>query len=120
MQKDSLTTKGRLMIQPETTMVTNNNLSRGRMSPRSTIWGQVKRSCMGDLCPSAPSAIFTIMARVLRSATSATRHFKKDCPKLKNKDRGNGSAQGWVYAVRNAEKKGNASRDPDSNVITVP
>ncbi|GJY16970.1 reverse transcriptase domain-containing protein [Tanacetum coccineum] len=45
-------------------------------------------------------------------------HFKKDCPKLKNKDGGNGSAQGWVYAVGNAEKKGNASRDPDSNVVT--
>ncbi|GJU04399.1 putative reverse transcriptase domain-containing protein [Tanacetum coccineum] len=45
-------------------------------------------------------------------------HFKKDCPKLKNKDGENGSAQGWVYAVGNAEKKGNASRDPDSNVIT--
>ncbi|GJR69142.1 putative reverse transcriptase domain-containing protein [Tanacetum coccineum] len=44
-------------------------------------------------------------------------NFKKDCPKLKNKDRGNGSAQGWVYAIRNAEKKGNASRDPDSNVV---
>ncbi|GJV33998.1 putative reverse transcriptase domain-containing protein [Tanacetum coccineum] len=39
-------------------------------------------------------------------------HFKKDCPKLKNKDEGNRSAQGWVYAV------GNASRDPDSNVVT--
>ncbi|GKA28581.1 reverse transcriptase domain-containing protein [Tanacetum coccineum] len=45
-------------------------------------------------------------------------HFKRDCPKLKNKDGGNGSAQGCVYAVGNAEKKGNASRDPDSNVIT--
>ncbi|GKE70547.1 putative reverse transcriptase domain-containing protein, partial [Tanacetum coccineum] len=45
-------------------------------------------------------------------------HFKRDCLKLKNKDGGNGSAQGWVYAVRNAEKKGNASRDPDSNVVT--
>ncbi|GJW95760.1 putative reverse transcriptase domain-containing protein [Tanacetum coccineum] len=45
-------------------------------------------------------------------------HFKKDCPKLKNKDRGNKSAQGWVYAVGNAEKKGKASRDPDSNVVT--
>ncbi|GKF54056.1 putative reverse transcriptase domain-containing protein, partial [Tanacetum coccineum] len=44
-------------------------------------------------------------------------NFKKDCPKLKNKDWGNGSAQGWVYAVGNAEKKGNASRDPNSNVI---
>ncbi|GKB82243.1 putative reverse transcriptase domain-containing protein [Tanacetum coccineum] len=45
-------------------------------------------------------------------------HFKRDCPKLKNKDGGNGSAQGWVYAVGNAKKKGNASRDPDSNVVT--
>ncbi|GKA02770.1 putative reverse transcriptase domain-containing protein [Tanacetum coccineum] len=25
-------------------------------------------------------------------------HFKRDCPKLKNKDRGNGNAQGWVFA----------------------
>ncbi|GKD06748.1 putative reverse transcriptase domain-containing protein, partial [Tanacetum coccineum] len=45
-------------------------------------------------------------------------HFKRDCPKLKNKDGGNRSAQGWVYAVGYAEKKGNASRDPDSNVVT--
>ncbi|GKF37542.1 putative reverse transcriptase domain-containing protein, partial [Tanacetum coccineum] len=45
-------------------------------------------------------------------------HFKRDCPKLKNKDRGNGNAQGWVYAVGNAEKNGNASRNPDSNVVT--
>ncbi|GJY27467.1 putative reverse transcriptase domain-containing protein [Tanacetum coccineum] len=44
-------------------------------------------------------------------------HFKRDYLKLKNKDEGNGSAQGWVYAVGNAEKKGNASRDPDSNVV---
>ncbi|GKA82474.1 putative reverse transcriptase domain-containing protein [Tanacetum coccineum] len=44
-------------------------------------------------------------------------HFKRDCPKFKNKDGGNGSAQGWVYAVGNAEKKGNASRDPDFNVV---
>ncbi|GKD18801.1 putative reverse transcriptase domain-containing protein [Tanacetum coccineum] len=45
-------------------------------------------------------------------------HFKRDCPKLKNKDGGNRKAQGWVYAVRNAKKKGNASRDPNSNVVT--
>nr|GEX10095.1 hypothetical protein [Tanacetum cinerariifolium] len=48
----------------------------------------------------------------------APRHFKRDCPKLKNKDGGNVNAQGWVYAVGNVEKKGNASRDPDSNVVT--
>ncbi|GJV91900.1 putative reverse transcriptase domain-containing protein [Tanacetum coccineum] len=38
----------------------------------------------------------------------------------KNKDGGNGNAQGWVYVVGNAEKRGNASRNPDANVVTVP
>ncbi|GJR36104.1 putative reverse transcriptase domain-containing protein [Tanacetum coccineum] len=45
-------------------------------------------------------------------------HFKRDCPKLKNKDGGNRNAQGWVYVVANAEKKGNASGNLDSNVVT--
>nr|GEX31505.1 putative reverse transcriptase domain-containing protein [Tanacetum cinerariifolium] len=45
-------------------------------------------------------------------------HFKRDCLKLKNKDEGNVNAPGWVYAVGNAEKIRNASRDPDSNVVT--
>ncbi|GJZ75914.1 putative reverse transcriptase domain-containing protein [Tanacetum coccineum] len=49
----------------------------------------------------------------------APRHFKRDCPKLKNKDGGNGNAQGWVYAVGNAEKNGNASRNPDFNIVTA-
>ncbi|GKB22002.1 putative reverse transcriptase domain-containing protein [Tanacetum coccineum] len=48
----------------------------------------------------------------------APRHFKRDFPKLKNKDGGDGNAQGWVYAVGNAEKRGNASGNPDSNVVT--
>ncbi|GJR18405.1 putative reverse transcriptase domain-containing protein [Tanacetum coccineum] len=43
-------------------------------------------------------------------------HFKRDCPKLKNKNGGNGNAQGWVYAVGNAEKRGNAPGNPDANV----
>nr|GFC86834.1 reverse transcriptase domain-containing protein [Tanacetum cinerariifolium] len=28
-------------------------------------------------------------------------HFKRDCPRLNNKNEGNGNAQGWVYAVDN-------------------
>nr|GFD17415.1 reverse transcriptase domain-containing protein [Tanacetum cinerariifolium] len=48
----------------------------------------------------------------------ATGHFKRDFLKLKNKDGGKVNAQVWVYAVGNAEKKGNALRDPDSNVVT--
>nr|GFA23770.1 hypothetical protein [Tanacetum cinerariifolium] len=45
-------------------------------------------------------------------------HFKRDCPKLKNKNRGNENAQGWVYVVGNAERNGNAAGNPDSNVVT--
>nr|GFD04752.1 hypothetical protein [Tanacetum cinerariifolium] len=45
-------------------------------------------------------------------------HFKRDCPKLKNKNGGNRNAQGWVYAVGNAEKYGNAPMNPNLNVVT--
>nr|GFB81442.1 putative reverse transcriptase domain-containing protein [Tanacetum cinerariifolium] len=44
-------------------------------------------------------------------------HFKRDCPKLNNKNRGNRNAQGWVNAVGNAERNGNATGNPDSNVV---
>nr|GEX36666.1 reverse transcriptase domain-containing protein [Tanacetum cinerariifolium] len=47
----------------------------------------------------------------------ATRHFKRDCLKLKNKDGEKVNAPGWVYAVGNAKKRGNASRDLDLNVV---
>nr|GEX25425.1 hypothetical protein [Tanacetum cinerariifolium] len=46
-----------------------------------------------------------------------TWHFKRDFLKLKNKDGEKGNAPGWV-TVGNAEKRGNASRDLDSNVVT--
>nr|GEZ22385.1 putative reverse transcriptase domain-containing protein [Tanacetum cinerariifolium] len=45
-------------------------------------------------------------------------HLKRDCPKLNNKNGGNGNAQGWVYAVGNAERNGNVAGNSDSNVIT--
>nr|GFB08468.1 putative reverse transcriptase domain-containing protein [Tanacetum cinerariifolium] len=47
----------------------------------------------------------------------ATGHFKRDCPKLKNKDEGKVNAPGWVYAIGNEKKRRNASRDLDSNVV---
>ncbi|GKA47179.1 putative reverse transcriptase domain-containing protein [Tanacetum coccineum] len=48
----------------------------------------------------------------------APRHFKRDCPRLKNKNGGNENAQGWVYAVGNTKKNGNRSGNPNSNVVT--
>nr|GEZ01488.1 hypothetical protein [Tanacetum cinerariifolium] len=104
--------KKTLMIHPEATMDFNNNPSRRRMSPRSIIWGRERGNHMKDLFPSAQSANVITMARVLRSATNATRdnketpkgngcfecgasgHFKRDCPKLRNKNGGNKNAQG--------------------------
>nr|GEZ39920.1 putative reverse transcriptase domain-containing protein [Tanacetum cinerariifolium] len=47
----------------------------------------------------------------------ASGHLKRDCPKLRNKNGGNRSAQGWVYAVGNAEKNRNAPMNPDSNIF---
>nr|GEX52024.1 putative reverse transcriptase domain-containing protein [Tanacetum cinerariifolium] len=44
---------------------------------------------------------------------------KRDCPKLRNKNEGYRNAQGWVYAVGNAEKNRNAPMNPDSNIVTV-
>ncbi|GJT66130.1 putative reverse transcriptase domain-containing protein [Tanacetum coccineum] len=38
-----------------------------------TTWGQAKGSHMGDLCPSATSAIFTIMARALKVGNAEKR-----------------------------------------------
>nr|GEY46158.1 putative reverse transcriptase domain-containing protein [Tanacetum cinerariifolium] len=46
-------------------------------------------------------------------------NLKRDYPKLKNKNRGNGNAQGWVYVVGNAERSGNTAGNLDSNVVTV-
>nr|GEV50611.1 putative reverse transcriptase domain-containing protein [Tanacetum cinerariifolium] len=53
-------------------------------------------------------------------------HFARDCrssgnANVANAQRNNGAnpkGNGWVYAVGNAKRKGNASRDPDSNVVT--
>nr|GEW09096.1 putative reverse transcriptase domain-containing protein [Tanacetum cinerariifolium] len=112
--RKGLTTKERLKIRPETTMGINNNPSKSKMSPTSIIWGRERGNHIKDLCPSSQSANVITMARVLRSATNATR----DCPKLKNKNGGDRNAQGWVYAVGNAEKNGNAPINPDSNVVT--
>nr|GEW16425.1 putative reverse transcriptase domain-containing protein [Tanacetum cinerariifolium] len=126
MQKGRLTTKGRMMINSETTMVINNNPPRGRMSPRSTIWDRVKGNHMGKLAqvhqvPSSSQCPVNNGENPKGNdcfECGAPGHFKRDCLKLKDKDGGNVNAQGWVYAVGNAEKKKNASRDPDSNVVT--
>ncbi|GJX37738.1 putative reverse transcriptase domain-containing protein [Tanacetum coccineum] len=78
-------------------MVTNNNPLRGRMSSRSTGNTNIANTQKGNGAPPKGNGCFEC---------GALRHFKRDCPKLKNKDGGNRNAQGWVYAVVNAKKRG--------------
>ncbi|GJU42591.1 hypothetical protein Tco_1195548 [Tanacetum coccineum] len=73
-------------------------------------WEGLKKKMTDKYCPQGEIQKLEVECRALG-------YFKRDCPKLKNKDGGNGNAQGWVYAVGNAEKSGNASRNPDSNVV---
>ncbi|GJY57291.1 putative reverse transcriptase domain-containing protein [Tanacetum coccineum] len=100
--------------------------SKGKNGAKVTIWGQAKEALMGNLAQETSN---TNVANTQKGNGAAPKgngyfkcgapwHFKRDCPKLKNKDGGNGNAQGWVYAVRNAEKRGNASGNPDANVVT--
>ncbi|GJS50242.1 putative reverse transcriptase domain-containing protein [Tanacetum coccineum] len=82
-------------------MVTNNNPSRGRMSSRSTIWGHAKKKPYGGSLPKSTGN--TNVANTQKGNVAAPKgdgcfecgapgHFKRDCPKLKNKDGGNGNA----------------------------
>ncbi|GJV49835.1 reverse transcriptase domain-containing protein [Tanacetum coccineum] len=83
-----------------------------------------RKNLMEDLNLCAQNVTITMMVNVLQNATSATElaiwpvigHFKRDCPKLKNNNRGNhsgnGNALAKVYAV------GRAGTNQDSNVVT--
>ncbi|GJZ04565.1 putative reverse transcriptase domain-containing protein [Tanacetum coccineum] len=56
---------------------------------------------------------------VVEYSHSDTAPDGRDSPRdERHETRDNGNAQGWVYAVGNAEKRGNASGNPDSNVVT--
>ncbi|GJW81560.1 putative reverse transcriptase domain-containing protein [Tanacetum coccineum] len=127
----NLTTRGRLMIHPETTMATNSNPSRGRMSPRSTIWGQEKGSDMEDLCPNAPSAISTTMASVHpeKGNGAAPKEMvvlsmehqgisREIVLKLKIKTEEMIMHKAVLCSWNEREKKGKCTRKPDANVVT--
>nr|GFC24955.1 hypothetical protein [Tanacetum cinerariifolium] len=126
----NLIARERWMTSPETT----SNLSRSRMSRKHTTWDLLRKRPMRETRPRH-------YARDCRSTgnTNATNnrggngpnprgngcfecgnsgHFKTDCPKLNNKNGGNGNAQGWVYDVGNAERNGNGAGNLDSNVVT--
>ncbi|GJV61450.1 hypothetical protein Tco_1467550 [Tanacetum coccineum] len=111
---------------PETTMANNSNPSKGKCPPKSKHGDRAERKPYGgdpakvQQCHLSPQWPVQFRGchkfqqdRALCSRLQRywQRHFKRDCPKLKNKDGGNGNAQGWVYAVGNAEKR-KCTREP--------
>ncbi|GJV63476.1 putative reverse transcriptase domain-containing protein [Tanacetum coccineum] len=113
-------------------MDTNNNPSRSKNVSLGLIWGLGKKETLWGNFPSAQvpfSPQWPVHPEVPQVQQApkgngcfecgAPGHFKRDYPKLKNKDGGNGNAQGWVYAVGNAEKRGNASTlGPEAYAMT--
>ncbi|GKD27139.1 putative reverse transcriptase domain-containing protein, partial [Tanacetum coccineum] len=78
-----------------------------------------RKKSMEDLYLCAKNTTTITMGSVLPSVTIARRvygHYKKDCPKLKNNNRGNqagnSGAQIRAYTV------GNTGKNPDVNVVT--
>ncbi|GJR94294.1 putative reverse transcriptase domain-containing protein [Tanacetum coccineum] len=93
-----------VMISSETTMVTNKNPLRAECLSRSTGNTNIANTQKGNGAAPKGNGCFEC---------GALGHFKRDYPKLKNTDGGNGNAQGWVYAVGIAEKRGNAIVFPE-------
>nr|GEW27860.1 reverse transcriptase domain-containing protein [Tanacetum cinerariifolium] len=144
LKKGRQTTKERLMIHSETTMVTKRqnvarvyNMGTGERKPysgnlpkctkchfhRNGPYTQKCHKCnkVGHFARDCRSSGNTNVANGQMNNRAnpkgngcfecgATGHFKRDCLKLKNKDGEKVNAPGWVYAVGNAEKIGNASR----------
>ncbi|GKB39938.1 reverse transcriptase domain-containing protein [Tanacetum coccineum] len=103
----------------------HNIKARGGTLAELMLQGLVRRNLTEDLNLCAQNATITMTDNVLPNATSqkptcyecgAQGHFKRDCSKLKNNNRGNqggnGNAPAKVYAV------GCEGTNPDSNVVT--
>ncbi|GJZ95342.1 hypothetical protein Tco_0667545 [Tanacetum coccineum] len=122
--KGNLTQKEGLMIHPETTMVTNTQPFKGRISPKSTIWGTGKGSLMGILAQEQQCHLHTQWPRAYQRM--AMGNIPKECvvlsgassghcqdrfnPKMKNKEE-KWNAQGCVMQLGIAER-GECTRKP--------
>ncbi|GJV03186.1 putative reverse transcriptase domain-containing protein [Tanacetum coccineum] len=115
-------TKRKADNYPETTIFTNSNLPKGECRKRChkcNKIGHFARDCRNTGNANVANTQKGNGATPKGNGCFECGHqtlSRRDCPKLKNKNRGNGNAQGWVYAVGNAEKRGNAPGNPDANV----
>ncbi|GJU33756.1 putative reverse transcriptase domain-containing protein [Tanacetum coccineum] len=118
--------KRKMSLMLETIRGTNNK-TRDRTLGELTLPGLVRRGSTLGHCPCEQNATITTKDHVLLGVTNVRgstiwlvtagvlRHFKRDCPKLKNgnrgNQRGNDNAPAKVYVV------GNAGTNSDSNIV---
>ncbi|GJU20272.1 putative reverse transcriptase domain-containing protein [Tanacetum coccineum] len=111
------------MITQGTTII-NSSLSKGKLWQGPTLLGLVRRNLMEDLNLCTLNATTIMMGSVLPSVPivrgldiwPVTGHYKRDCPKLKNKNQGNQAGNGNIVAK--AYVVGTTGTNPNSNVVT--
>ncbi|GJV32234.1 putative reverse transcriptase domain-containing protein [Tanacetum coccineum] len=104
----------------------NSSLSKGKLWQGPTLLGMGRRKCTEDLNLCALNATTITMGSVLPSVTTTRElaiwpvtvegHYKKDCLKLINNNRGNQA--GNYGATTRAYVVGNAGKNPNANVVT--
>ncbi|GKD30474.1 putative reverse transcriptase domain-containing protein [Tanacetum coccineum] len=124
------------------TIVGNNQFSSGKILEarlwQELIWlGTMRKRGVLDLFPTTTSASYTMQGRILAPVGNQPgivcyecgrpRHFRKDCPKLRNQNRGNKTRNkngnktknqtGGNEAIARAYAIGGGGANPDSNVI---
>ncbi|GJR34340.1 putative reverse transcriptase domain-containing protein [Tanacetum coccineum] len=102
----------------------NNNPLRGRIVVQGpTLLGTGKKKPYGGSLPKCTKCHFHHNGPSPEVPTSVTKYGmfaamqKEIGPKLKNKDGGNGNAQGCGLMQLECREEGNASGNPDSNVV---
>nr|GEV35149.1 putative reverse transcriptase domain-containing protein [Tanacetum cinerariifolium] len=97
------------------------DMIQGSYAPRCNNYkkvGHLVRACRSSVATANNQRASSVIQKVVTCfECGVQRHYKKDCPKLKNNNCGNqarnGEARARAYVV------GNAGTNPDSNVVTI-
>ncbi|GJV66878.1 putative nucleotidyltransferase, ribonuclease H [Tanacetum coccineum] len=102
----------------KTTKVTQQQPFKEENFPRSTIWAIAKESTGNTNVANTQKGNGAAPKGNGCFECGAPGHFKRDCPKLKNKMRGNGNAPRLGYAVGMQKERGMHSGNLMPNVVT--